>query len=130
VPNPKPEGGDYMLVPGMFVGVRLWIGQPQDELLVIDRAITSDQGLKYVYVLDEDNKVKSKQVTVGALQEDGLRVITSGLKKEEWVLVGALQQVRPGMTVKREQLDKMPTLLEGGAPTVEPKSKDKTKKKR
>ena len=37
--NPRPAGGTYLLVPGMFVRVRLPIGQAQDELLVIDRAI-------------------------------------------------------------------------------------------
>ena len=57
-PNPKPKGGHRLLSPGMFVRIRLPIGQPHPALLVIDRAIASDQGLKYVYVLDADNKVQ------------------------------------------------------------------------
>ncbi|HEX4590893.1 MAG TPA: efflux RND transporter periplasmic adaptor subunit [Gemmataceae bacterium] len=46
--NPKPAGGTRLLSPGMFARVRLPLGQPHQALLVIDRAIGSDQGLKYV----------------------------------------------------------------------------------
>jgi multidrug efflux system membrane fusion protein len=126
-PNAKPEGGTYLLVPGMFVRVRLPIGQPQEELLVIDRAITSDQGLKYLYVLDADSTVKQKPVTLGALQPDGLRVITSGLSKEDLVLVGALQQVRPGTKVQGEE-NSMPTLEKAAVPKVQAKGKQAKKK--
>jgi multidrug efflux system membrane fusion protein len=92
----------------MFVRVRLPIGQKQKQLLVIDRAIISDQGVKKVYVVEADNKVKERTVTLGALQEDGLRVVTHGLKKDDWVVVGGIQQVRPRMEVQREELTKMP----------------------
>jgi membrane fusion protein, multidrug efflux system len=126
--NPKLGGGQYLLVPGMFVRVRLPIGQPKNELLVIDRAITSEQGLKYVYVLDDKDKVVARRVTVGALQNDGLRVISSGLSKDERVLVGGLQQVRPGMTVPSEAVS-MPSLQEGAVPTGLDKTKVKMGKK-
>src|SRR5205807_671441 len=65
--------GTRLLSPGMFVRIRFPIGQPHPALLIIDRAIASDQGLKYVYVLDSENKVQYRRVTTGALQEDGLR---------------------------------------------------------
>jgi multidrug efflux system membrane fusion protein len=112
-PNPKPDGSPRLLSPGMFVRVRLPIGQPHPALLVIDRAIGSDQGLKFVYVVDAENKIQYRRVTTGALQEDGLRVITQGLKADDRVLVGGLQQVRPHMEVQPEPRD-MPTL--GQAP--------------
>ena len=51
-PNPLPKGGRRLLSPGMFVRIRLPIGQPHPALLVVDRAVGSDQGLKFVYVLD------------------------------------------------------------------------------
>lgn len=127
--NPKLAGGSYLFVPGMFVRVRLPIGQAQMELLVIDRAITSEQGLKYVNVLDEKDKVVARRVTVGALQNDGLRVITSGLDKNDRVLVGGLQQVRPGMTVQFESVS-MPSLQEGATPTGGEKTKVKMGKKK
>jgi multidrug efflux system membrane fusion protein len=86
--------------PGMFVRVRLPIGQPHEALLVIDRAIQSDQGLKYVYVVDAQNKVQSRGIKTGALQENGLRVMEGEIKRDDWVVVGAIQQVRPQMEVK------------------------------
>jgi len=116
-PNPKPKAGSRLLSPGMFVRIRLPIGQPHQALLVIDRAIGSDQGLKYVYVLDADNKAQYRRVTIGPLQEDGLRVITEGLKPDERVVVGALQQVRPRMQVQPEERA-MPTL--GHQPEAQP----------
>ena len=79
--NPKLAGGSFLFVPGMFVRVRLPIGQSQMELLVIDRAITSEQGLKYVYVLDEKDKVMARRVTVGRLQNDGCASSPRGLDK-------------------------------------------------
>ncbi len=94
-PNPRPERGERLLSPGMFVRIRLPIGLPHPALLVVDRSIGSDQGMKFVYVLDADNKVQYRRVTTGALQDDGLRVIEQGLEPDDWVVVGGLQQVRP-----------------------------------
>ncbi len=104
-PNPQPQGGVRLLSPGMFVRIRLPIGQAHKATLVIDRAIGSDQGLKYVYVVDAKNEIQYRRVTPGPLQEDGLRVISEGLKPDEMVVVGGLQQVRPHMQV---QVDKIP----------------------
>jgi membrane fusion protein, multidrug efflux system len=121
-PNPKPARGPRLMSPGMFVRVRLPIGQPRPALLVIDRAIGSDQGQKYVYVVDAEHKVQYRRVTTGPLQEDGLRVITQGLKPGDWVLVGGLQQARPRMVIRPEQTP-MPTIgpsPEGKAPQAAP----------
>jgi len=107
--NPRPPGGVYPpLKPGMFVRVRLPIGDPRPELLVRDRVIASDQGQKKVFVVGAENKVEERLVTLGPLQEDGLRVVLHGLKKDDRVLVGALQQVRPRMIIQPE-LVTMPT---------------------
>jgi multidrug efflux system membrane fusion protein len=114
--NPKPRNGTRLLAPGMFVRIRLPIGQPYSALLVVDRALGSDQGLKFVYVVDKDNKVQYRRVRTGPLQEDGLRVIEEGLKPEDWVVVGGLQQVRPRMQVKVEHIT-MPVF--GTEPTVD-----------
>ena len=119
IDNPKPADGIRMLTPGMFVRVRLPIGKPHPALLVIDRAIGSDQGLKFVYVVDAENKVQQRRIETGPLQEDGLRVITSGLKPEDFVVVGGIQQIRPRMEIVRD-VEPMPTL--GGAVRVAPHS--------
>jgi multidrug efflux system membrane fusion protein len=117
--NPLPPHGRRLMAPGMFVRIRLPIGQPYPALLVIDRAIGSDQGLKYVYVVDSENKVQYRRVTTGALQNDGLRVISEGLVPNDRVAVGALQQIRPRMTVKVEQMP-MPSLSQPAAATTPP----------
>ncbi len=101
--NPRPRNGVRLMSPGMFVRIRLPIGSAHPALLVIDRAIQSDQGQKFVYVITADNKAEYRQVVTGDLQEDGLRVITSGLKADDWVVVGAIQQVRPNMQVTTQQ---------------------------
>jgi multidrug efflux system membrane fusion protein len=123
--------GSRLLTPGMFVRIRLPIGQPHSALLVIDRALSSDQGLKYLYVLDADNKVQYRRVKTGALQEDGLRVIEDGLKPDDWVVVGALQQVRPRMQIQPDRTP-MPSLAAAGPPAseadgAEPKKSGKSK---
>ncbi len=110
--------------PGMFVRVRLPIGQPHEALLIIDRAIQSDQGLKYVYVLDAQNKAQTRSITTGSLQEDGLRVVEGEIKPDDWVVVGAIQQVRAQMEVKPDQRV-MPTL--GGPSEAAPAASDKAK---
>jgi multidrug efflux system membrane fusion protein len=107
--NPLPPHGRRLMSPGMFVRIRLPIGEPHQALLVIDRAIGSDQGLKFVYVVDQENKVQTRRITAGALESDGLRVVSQGLKPDEWVVVGGLQQIRPRMEVQSEQ-QPMPTL--------------------
>jgi RND family efflux transporter MFP subunit len=111
--NPRPAGGAWSLIPGMFVRIRLPLGQPHQANLVIDRAIGSDQGLKFVYVVSADNKVQYQRVKTGPLQEDGLRVIEEGLKPDDRVVVGGLQQLRPRVEIQPDPTA-MPTLA-GGA---------------
>jgi multidrug efflux system membrane fusion protein len=107
--NPKSLKGSRLSAPGMFVRVRLPISNPHPALLVIDRAIGSDQGLKYVYVVDAASKVQYRRVKTGPLQPDGLRVISEGLRPGERVVVGSLQQVRPGAVINPAPMP-MPTL--------------------
>jgi membrane fusion protein, multidrug efflux system len=128
VANPQPENGVRLLSPGMFVRVRLPIGQRYQAMLVIDRAIVSDQGLKKVYIVDAENKVQERRVKTGALQENGLRVILPGseLKADDWVVVGGLQQVRPNMTVQVDRVS-MPRFNQPVTPS-EVKKGDKVKK--
>jgi membrane fusion protein, multidrug efflux system len=111
-PNPRPASGFRVLAPGMFVRIHLPIGQPYPAMLVIDRAIVSEQAINYVYVVDPNNTLRKQRVTTGALQADGLRVIRSGLKKDDWVVVGSLLQLRDRMKVGTEK-GAMPTLAAG-----------------
>jgi multidrug efflux system membrane fusion protein len=107
-PNPKGPGGSRLLSPGMFARIRLPIGEPHPALLVVERAIGSDQEHKFVYVLGPENKAVYRRVETGEQQEDGLRVIASGLEPDDLVIVGGLQQVRPRMPVRPDEIP-MPT---------------------
>ncbi len=108
-PNPKPENGRRLLTPGMFVRIQLPIGSPYKAILVAERALSSDQGAKFLYVVDDSKKVQYRRVKVGAQQDDGLIEIAEGIKPHEWVVVGALPQVRPRMEVEPEKTP-MPAL--------------------
>lgn len=106
--NPLPKGGRRLMTPGMFVRIRLPVGAPHPALLVVDRAIGSDQGLKYLYVVGPDNKLQSRRVKTGALQADGLRVIEEGITASDRVVVGSLPQLRANMQIEPEPTT-MPT---------------------
>jgi RND family efflux transporter MFP subunit len=86
---------DRLLMPGMFVRIRLATSQPHKALLVPEEAIGSDQGMKYVFVVDDRNQVVYRRVTVGPLQ-DGQRVVTEGLRPDDHVIQNAISRVRPG----------------------------------
>ena len=112
--NPLPPGGRRLLMPGMFARVRLPIGQPHKALLVVDRAIGSDKGSKYVYVVSAQGEIEYKGIETGPLESDGLRVVTKGLNANDQVLVSPLQKIRPGMKVQTEVVP-MPLLERLGA---------------
>jgi multidrug efflux system membrane fusion protein len=107
--NARPSHGTRLLLPGMFVRIRLPIGEPHPALLVSDKALSSDQGLKYLYVVDADHKVQYRRVKTGAVQDDGLRVIEDGLQPNDWVVVGGLQQLRPRLEIQPDPTP-MPSL--------------------
>ena len=89
---------DGRLIPGQFA--RLRMGQPKAEpaLMVNERAIGTDQNKKFVLVVSADNKAEYREVTLGA-NVDNLRVVTSGLKSGERIVVNGLQRIRPGALI-------------------------------
>jgi membrane fusion protein, multidrug efflux system len=107
--NPKSPKGPRLLSPGMFVRIRVPIGEPHPAVLVIDRAVQSDQGMKYVYIVDKNHTVQYRRVTTGSLQDDGLRVISEHLNPDEQVVVAGLQQVHSQDQIAPE-LVPMPSL--------------------
>jgi RND family efflux transporter MFP subunit len=94
VPNPRP----YVLSPGLFVRVRVPIGDPHRSVLVEERSVGTDQGQKFVYVVSDKNQVETRRIKVGRL--DGImRVVAEGLAAGERVVVNGIQRIRPGITV-------------------------------
>jgi len=101
------KNADRMLAPGMFVRVRLPIGQPYRALLLSEQALGTDQGQKFVYVVDEQSKVQYRRVDVGKLQQ-GKRVVLDGIAEGDRVVVSGLQRVRPGAEVNARPAGEVP----------------------
>jgi RND family efflux transporter MFP subunit len=90
---------DRALAPGLFARVRIPLGAPHRALLVSDRALGTNQGQKFLYLIDGKNKVEYRPVAIGALH-GGLREVTEGLKPGERIVINGLLRVRPGVTVE------------------------------
>jgi RND family efflux transporter MFP subunit len=97
----------HVLSPGLFVRIRLPIGDRFLATLVPEQAIGTDQGQKFVYVVDADGKVEYRRVKVGRLQE-GQRVILEGLAKDEPIVVSGLQRVKHGAQVTPKKVEAAP----------------------
>ena len=107
-----------MLSPGMFVRVRLPIGDPYRALLVSEKALGTDQGQKFVYVIDAENKAQYRRVEVGKLQ-NARRVVLKGLAEGERVVVSGLQRVRPGAVVEPKMIESSDKPPEKGSDVAE-----------
>jgi len=97
------QNKEGLFAPGFFVRVKLATGEPKPTLLVTERAIGTDQGRKYVLVVDDKNVVEYRAVQLGPLA-DGLRAVASGLTPGEWVIVNGIQRARPGITVAPQRV--------------------------
>jgi membrane fusion protein, multidrug efflux system len=126
--NPVPPRGDRLLMPGLFVRLRVPIGPPHQAVLVAEQALGSDQGQRYVYVVDDKNAVQYRRVIIGKM-EDGLRVIRSGLEPGEQVVVAGLQRVRPGVTVAPKRVDMQTFAIPEVNAEVKPAEKPEQKSK-
>ena len=89
---------DHSLSPGFFARMRLPGSGKYPALLIPDRALGSDQAQKFVYVVNAEKKVEFRPVTIGPMI-DGLRVVKTGLKPGESIIVEGLLRVRPGVVV-------------------------------
>lgn len=92
------DNADRVLTPGLFLRVRMPLGQPRPSLLLPERAVGTDQGNKFVYVVNDSNVVEYRAVTLGPLSDDRLRAV-QGIKAGERVIVNGIQRARPGLTV-------------------------------
>jgi RND family efflux transporter MFP subunit len=100
LPNP-----DRTLLPGFYVRVRVPYGEDAKALLVPDVALGSDQAGRYLLVVNSDNVVEQRKVRTGPLEGD-LRVIESGLKPDDRVVIAGLLRAIPGQKVE-PQLQKI-----------------------
>ena len=89
---------DGRFTPGLFARIRLVSAESQTVALAPDRAVATDLGKRFVVVVNKANKAEYRPVEIGPLAGN-LRIIRSGLKPGDRVIVGGLQKVKPGDTV-------------------------------
>jgi RND family efflux transporter MFP subunit len=94
------SNADRALLPGYFVRIRI-PSKPSPALLVPDIALGSDQAGRYVLVVNKDNVVEQRKIEARQLVGD-LRVIDSGLTKDDRVVVGGIMRAIPGQKVDPE----------------------------
>jgi multidrug efflux system membrane fusion protein len=92
---------DGRIVPGLFAHIRVPLSARHAAVLISERAIGTDQALKYVLTLTPTNTVSYRTVELGPIVE-GKRVVRTGLKGGEQIVVNGIQRVRPGMPVRAE----------------------------
>ena len=92
------DNADGALMPGQFAHLRMGTVKAEPALMINERAVGTDQSKKFVMVVGADDKANYREVTLGA-NVDGLRIVTSGLKPNERVVVNGLQRVRPGALI-------------------------------
>jgi RND family efflux transporter MFP subunit len=92
-----------LLTPGLYAHVRLQVGKPKPRILIDDRAVGTDLGNQFAYVVDKQHKVEYRKIATGGLFH-GLRVVDSGLEPGDVIVVNGLQRVRPGVQVDPQRV--------------------------
>jgi multidrug efflux system membrane fusion protein len=93
------DNADDALAPGLFA--RVLIGDDSaapKATMIAEQAIGTDQNRKFVFVVNAESKAEYRAVELGPLV-DNLRVVRSGLKPGEKIIVNGLQRARPGAPV-------------------------------
>ena len=96
------ENVDGVLMPGMFANVRLGSAIKSEVLLIPQKAVGTNQDKQFVYVVDADNKANYRQVTLGAHYNSD-RIVLTGLKAGERVVINGLSHIRPNSVVAPKQ---------------------------
>ncbi len=104
---------------GMRARVRIPVGDPHKVVMITERAVGTDQGRKFVYVVNEQSVAERRDVDLGRVS-DGLQVVLKGVKPEDRVIVNGIQRVRDGATVEPKPVT-MP-----GAPVEQSNQKTKS----
>jgi len=94
------ENNDAVLLPGLFVRVRVPVQRDVEALLVPDRALGNGQLGRYVLIVNDKNIVEQRPVQTGDAVDGGMRIIKGGLKREERIVVTGIQRAVPGSAIK------------------------------
>lgn len=104
------DNSNQMLSAGLYLRLRVPIGNPQPALLISEESLGTDQGERFVYVVNEKDEAVYRRVHVGSLT-DGRRVVEDGLKPTDRVVVNGLQRIKAGAKV-------VPQLAKSAAPNT------------
>ncbi len=96
-----PEG---LILPGLFVRVRVPVSKLDDALLIPEQALSRDQRGTYVLVVNAEQKIERRDVTPGQT-DDGMVAIETGLQAEDLVLIEGGQRARPGVVVNPSEIE-------------------------
>ncbi|WP_289030265.1 efflux RND transporter periplasmic adaptor subunit [uncultured Paraglaciecola sp.] len=99
------DNKDGFILPGLFGRISLIETKNANVILVPDAIIGTDQSRKYVTVINGDNKVGRKYVTLGKLHTQELRIIKSGITSEDKLIVNGFARTRPGASVSPNVVD-------------------------
>jgi RND family efflux transporter MFP subunit len=119
IKNPADRDGNRFIIPGLFVKVRLQIGEPHSSILVREQSLVRDQGRKQVWVLTPKKNDQGKPETnekgqtlcvakpvdigvPGVLRESYLE-IKQGVAAGDWVVTSGMQRIRVGIDVWAEK---------------------------
>jgi RND family efflux transporter MFP subunit len=104
------ENKDLYLTPGLFGRVSISGSDPYPGVLIPDEAVGNDQDRRVAFVLNDDNTVSMRPVRPGP-RIDGYRVIRTGLKGDETIVINGIMRIRPGIKVT-PQLSTLPPVRE------------------
>ena len=93
------DNTDGNLIPGMFAEVRVGTAIEKGVYFVPERAVGTNQDRKFVYLVDDQNVVQYREITLGR-QLKGLRTVVSGLSDGDKVVVNGLSRIRPQSLVE------------------------------
>lgn len=92
---------DKLMAPGFFARVRIPGSGEYEALLIRDEAIGNDQGRAYVFVINQEQKAEYRPIEIGSM-EGGLRIVNSGIKAGENIVINGLMGIRNGAAVQAE----------------------------
>ncbi|MFJ7882860.1 multidrug efflux RND transporter periplasmic adaptor subunit MexE [Pseudomonas sp. NPDC096917] len=95
------DNTDASFTPGLYARLKLVGSGTYAAVLINDEAVGTDLGKKFVLVMDGNNNTAYRSVDLGPKIE-GLRIVRSGLNKDDTIIVKGLQRVRPGSPVSPE----------------------------
>jgi membrane fusion protein, multidrug efflux system len=102
------QNNDLFIKPGLFGIVSMPATKPFQGIMLPDEAVAANQDKRIVYIVGPENVIQQKDVVLGP-KVDGYRVIQSGLKGDETVVVNGLSRVRPGAKVTPDTIELPPS---------------------